>query len=128
LSQDGSSDRNGSISIVAARTSMLLSVRVLANDVVHRDRLEDGGENEAANLITLYRDEIAAAKDPDAKRAELVREYVERFANPYVAASRGYIDDIIEPHETRPRLIAALRSLAGKCDTNPRKKHGNIPL
>jgi len=84
------------------------------------------GPEGAVNI--LYRDEIAAAKDPDAKRAELVKSYVERFANPYVAASRGYIDDVIEPHETRPRLIAALRSLAGKRDTNPRKKHGNIPL
>ena len=60
-------------------------------------------------------------------RAE--RHYlVEKFANPYVAASRGYIDDVIEPHETRPKLIAALRSLATKRDTNPRRKHGNIPL
>jgi len=84
------------------------------------------GPEGAVNI--LYRDEIAAAKDPDAKRAELVKSYVEHFANPYVAASRGYIDDVIEPHETRPRLIAALRSLAGKRDTNPRKKHGNIPL
>jgi propionyl-CoA carboxylase beta chain len=84
------------------------------------------GPEGAVNI--LYRDEIAAAKDPDAKRAELVKSYVERFANPYVAASRGYIDDVIEPHETRPRLIAALRALAGKRDTNPRKKHGNIPL
>ena len=84
------------------------------------------GPEGAVNI--LYRDEIAAAKDPDAKRAELVASYVERFADPYVAASRGYIDDVIEPHETRPRLIAALRSLAGKRDTNPRKKHGNIPL
>jgi propionyl-CoA carboxylase beta chain len=53
---------------------------------------------------------------------------VERFANPYVAAGRGYLDDVIEPRQTRPRLIAALRSLAGKRDTNPKRKHGNIPL
>jgi len=84
------------------------------------------GPEGAVNI--LYRDEIAQAKDPDAKRAELVRAYVERFANPLVAASRGYIDDIIEPHETRRTLIAGLRSLAGKRDANPRKKHGNIPL
>ncbi len=84
------------------------------------------GPEGAVNI--LYRDEIAKAKDPDAKRAELVRAYVERFANPFVAASRGYIDDIIEPRETRPTLIAALRSLVGKRETNPRKKHGNIPL
>ena len=84
------------------------------------------GPEGAVNI--LYRDELAAAADKDAKRAELVRAYVERFADPYVAASRGYIDDIIEPHETRPRLIAGLRALEGKRDSNPRKKHGNIPL
>jgi len=84
------------------------------------------GPEGAVNI--LYHDEIARAADPDARRAELVASYVERFANPYVAASRGYIDDVIEPHETRPKLIAALRSLAGKRDTNPRRKHGNIPL
>jgi propionyl-CoA carboxylase beta chain len=76
----------------------------------------------------LYKDALAGAKDPDAERKKLVADYIERFANPYVAASRGYIDDIIEPHETRPRLVAALRSLAGKRDSNPRRKHGNIPL
>jgi len=84
------------------------------------------GPEGAVNVI--YRDEIERASDPDAKRRELVERYVERFANPYVAAARGYIDDVIEPHETRPKLIAALRSLAGKRDTNPKRKHGNIPL
>ena len=84
------------------------------------------GPDGAVNI--LYRDEIAAAKDPDATRRELVARYVERYANPYVAAGRGYVDDVIEPHETRPRLVAALRSLATKRDTNPRRKHGNIPL
>ncbi len=84
------------------------------------------GPEGAVNI--LHRAELAAATDPDARRRELVREYVERFANPYVAAARGYLDDVIEPHETRPRLITALRSLAGKRDANPRKKHGNIPL
>jgi acetyl-CoA carboxylase carboxyltransferase component len=76
----------------------------------------------------IYREEIAKATDPEARRAQLVAEYVERFANPYVAAARGYIDDVIEPRETRRRLVAALRSLATKRDTNPRRKHGNIPL
>jgi propionyl-CoA carboxylase beta chain len=84
------------------------------------------GPEGAVNI--LYRDELAKAEDPDTRRNQLVAQYVERFANPYVAASRGYLDDIIEPHETRPKLIAALRSLAGKRDTNPRRKHGNIPL
>src|SRR5438445_565801 len=84
------------------------------------------GPEGAVNVI--YRDEIAKAKDPDERRRQLVAEYVERFANPYVAAERGYLDDVIEPRETRPRLVAALRSLASKRDTNPRRKHGNIPL
>src|SRR5438309_6416862 len=84
------------------------------------------GPEGAVNVI--YREEIAKAKDPDERRAQLVREYIERFANPYVAAARGYLDDVIEPRETRRRLVAALRSLANKRDTNPRRKHGNIPL
>ena len=84
------------------------------------------GPDGAVNI--LYRDEIAKAKDAEARRRELVAQYVERYANPYVAAGWGYIDDVIEPHETRPRLVAALRSLANKRDTNPRRKHGNIPL
>jgi len=84
------------------------------------------GAEGAVNI--LYKDEIAAAKDPDERRAALTNDYAERYANPYAAAARGYLDDIIEPHETRPRLAAALRALAGKRDTNPKKKHGNIPL
>jgi acetyl-CoA carboxylase carboxyltransferase component len=84
------------------------------------------GPEGAVNVV--YREEIAKAKDPDERRTQLVAEYVARFANPYVAAARGYLDDVIEPRETRRRLIAALRSLASKRDTNPRRKHGNIPL
>ncbi len=84
------------------------------------------GPEGAVNIV--YREEIESAKDPEARRSELVASYVEQFANPYVAAAHGYLDDVIEPHETRPRLIAALRSLAGKRDTNPKRKHGNIPL
>lgn len=84
------------------------------------------GPEGAVNIV--YRDEIARATDPEARRKELVAGYVEQFANPYVAAARGYLDDVIEPRETRPRLVAALRSLAGKRDTNPKRKHGNIPL
>jgi len=57
-----------------------------------------------------------------------VAEYEAEFANPYIAAARGYVDDVIKPSETRPRLIGALAMLAEKRDTNPRKKHGNIPL
>jgi len=84
------------------------------------------GPEGAVNII--FKDELAKAKNAEKRRAELVKEYVERFANPYIAAARGYLDDVIEPHETRPRLIAALESLQGKRDTNPKKKHGNIPL
>jgi acetyl-CoA carboxylase carboxyltransferase component len=84
------------------------------------------GPEGAINIV--FRKELEAAKDPDARRRELVAEYVEKFANPYVAASRGYLDDVIEPHETRPRLINALAMLANKRDAIPNKKHGNIPL
>ena len=84
------------------------------------------GPDGAVNII--YRKEIAEAADPVAKRAELSRLYREKFANPYVAAARGYVDDVILPRETRPRLIEALRMLQNKRDTNPPKKHGNIPL
>jgi acetyl-CoA carboxylase carboxyltransferase component len=84
------------------------------------------GPEGAVNII--FRRELAEAKDPEARRAELVQEYRDKFANPYIAASRGYIDDVIEPRETRPRLINALEVLANKRDTNPPKKHGNIPL
>jgi propionyl-CoA carboxylase beta chain len=76
----------------------------------------------------LFRKEIADAKDPAAATDQTVREYTEKFANPYVAAARGYVDDIIDPADTRPRLIAALESLQGKRDRNPPRKHGNIPL
>ncbi|MBC7262937.1 MAG: methylmalonyl-CoA carboxyltransferase [Chloroflexi bacterium] len=84
------------------------------------------GPDGAVNII--FRKEIAEAADPDAERERLVAEYREKFANPYIAAARGYIDDVIEPRETRPRLIDALEMLANKRDSNPPKKHGNIPL
>ena len=84
------------------------------------------GPEGAVNI--LYRKELQQADDPAAARAERVREFREKLANPFVAAGRGFIDEVIEPSRTRPRLIAALRSLEGKRDTNPPKKHGNIPL
>jgi acetyl-CoA carboxylase carboxyltransferase component len=84
------------------------------------------GPDGAVNII--FRRELAAADDPVAKKAELVQDYRDRFANPYVAASRGFIDDVIEPKETRPRLINALEVLRNKRASNPPKKHGNIPL
>ena len=76
----------------------------------------------------IYRRELQAADDPAARKKELTEEYRATFANPYIAASRGYIDDIIEPHNTRPRLINALQVFQNKRDENPPKKHGNIPL
>jgi acetyl-CoA carboxylase carboxyltransferase component len=84
------------------------------------------GPDGAVSIIS--RKEIEAAKDPVKRKAELVAEYREKFANPYIAAQRGFIDDVIEPRETRPRLINALEMLQNKRDSNPPKKHGNIPL
>jgi propionyl-CoA carboxylase beta chain len=84
------------------------------------------GPEGAVNII--FRKELEKAKDIVKRRAELVAEYREKFANPFVAAERGYIDDVIEPRETRSRLINALEMLANKRDVNPAKKHGNIPL
>ncbi|MFZ6026414.1 MAG: acyl-CoA carboxylase subunit beta [Chloroflexota bacterium] len=76
----------------------------------------------------VFSKELKAAEDPEQRKKELVDEYIDKFANPYVAASRGYIDDVIEPSETRPRLINALEMLTNKRDSNPPKKHGVIPL
>jgi acetyl-CoA carboxylase carboxyltransferase component len=84
------------------------------------------GPDGAVSIIS--RKEIEQAKDPVQRKAELVAEYREKLANPYVAAERGFIDDVIEPKETRPRLINALEMLQNKRDSNPPKKHGNIPL
>jgi len=84
------------------------------------------GPEGAVNII--YRQQLAEAEDPEAERLRLIEDYRQKFANPYVAASRGYVDDVIEPHETRPRLINALEMLRNKRDTNPYKKHGNLPL
>ncbi|MBI2902387.1 MAG: methylmalonyl-CoA carboxyltransferase, partial [Candidatus Methylomirabilis oxyfera] len=84
------------------------------------------GPEGAVNI--LYKRKIVEEADPAAFRKEKVAEFLEMFANPYVAAERGYIDEVIEPQETRPKLIRALRSLRTKRETNPPKKHGNIPL
>ena len=84
------------------------------------------GPEGAVNII--FRKELADAKDPEKRRAELVAEYREKFAHPYIAAARGYVDDIIEPRFTRPRIINGLEMLSNKRDANPAKKHGNIPL
>jgi acetyl-CoA carboxylase carboxyltransferase component len=84
------------------------------------------GAEGAVNII--FKDGVAGAEDPAAEHQRLVDAYETEFANPYVAAGRGYVDDVIKPSETRPRLIKALEMLADKRDTNPPKKHGNIPL
>ncbi len=84
------------------------------------------GAQGAVNI--LYRSELGEADDPDARRAELVQEYEDHLANPYLAAERGYIDAVIQPHETRSEVVRALRLLRSKRETLPPKKHGNIPL
>ncbi len=84
------------------------------------------GPSGAANII--FRKDIAAADDPIAARQEKIAEYADKFANPYMAARRGYVDDVIEPDSTRPRIISALEMLLSKRETRPSKKHGNIPL
>jgi propionyl-CoA carboxylase beta chain len=84
------------------------------------------GPEGAVNI--LYKRELETAADPARTRAEKVGEFREKFANPYVAASRGFLDEVIRPRETRRKLVAALRSLENKRDRNPPKKHGNIPL
>ncbi|MBN1270828.1 MAG: acyl-CoA carboxylase subunit beta [Candidatus Aminicenantes bacterium] len=76
----------------------------------------------------VYRRDLDKAKDPESLRREKIDEFREKFANPYIACEKGYLDGIIEPKETRPRLIAALEMMRNKKDTNPPKKHGNIPL
>jgi len=84
------------------------------------------GPQGAVNII--FRKEIEKAADPVARRDELVAEYTERFANPYIATERGYIDEVIEPQVTRPRLIQALEMCVTKREVRPPRKHGNIPL
>jgi propionyl-CoA carboxylase beta subunit len=84
------------------------------------------GPDGAVNI--LYRKELGETADADAFRAARVAEFREKFANPYVAAARGYVDDVIEPRETRRRLVTALETLRTKRDQNPPKKHGNLPL
>ncbi len=76
----------------------------------------------------VYRRELQQAADPDARRAELVADYTEKYANPYAAAERGYIDDVIDPADTRKKLVAGLRMLSTKREDLPKRKHGNVPL
>ncbi len=84
------------------------------------------GPEGAVNIV--FRREIKEAEDPEKKRLELIKEYRDKFANPYVAAARLYIDDVIYPHETRPKIIQALEMLQNKREDRPMKKHGNMPV
>jgi propionyl-CoA carboxylase beta chain len=84
------------------------------------------GPEGAVNIV--FRQELEGADDPEARRAELIAEYTERFANPYTAAERGYVDDVIEPRRTRPVLADALELILTKRAPVPKRKHGNIPL
>ena len=82
----------------------------------------------SAAVAVIFRKELAEAEDPLARAAELTEDYQDRFANPYIAAERGYIDAVIEPRETRPTLIRALELASSKREARPSRKHGNIPL
>lgn len=84
------------------------------------------GPEGAVNII--YRRDIAGSPTPDTRREKLISDYRAHFANPYSAAERGYLDDVIAPHETRPKLIRALETLQTKRVETPKRKHGNIPL
>jgi acetyl-CoA carboxylase carboxyltransferase component len=84
------------------------------------------GPQGAVNII--FRKEIETAGDPETRRAELIEEYTERFANPYIAAERGYVDDVIDPRDTRRVLVRSLAMLRTKREQLPQRKHGNLPL
>ena len=84
------------------------------------------GPDGAVNIV--FREEINSSDNPQETRQRLIAEYIEKFANPYIAAGRGYIDDVIDPRDTRTKIVRALEMLENKRDTNPPKKHGNIPL
>jgi len=84
------------------------------------------GADGAVNIIC--RSQIKKADDPETERRRLIEDYRDKFSNPYKAAEHGYIDEVIDPADTRPKIIQALRMLSNKRDTNPPKKHGNIPL
>ena len=84
------------------------------------------GPESAVNIV--FRNELEDAHDPATRRAELIDDYKERFANPYAAAERGYVDDVIEPRRTRPVLVTALETALTKRELGPKRKHGNIPL
>jgi propionyl-CoA carboxylase beta chain len=84
------------------------------------------GPEGAVNII--HRRDIGGSPTPEERRQKLIDDYKARFANPYSAAERGYVDDVLIPHETRPKVIAALETLQTKREPGPKRKHGNIPL
>ena len=84
------------------------------------------GPEGAVNII--HRRDIANSPTPAQRRTKLIDDYKARFANPYTAAERGYVDDVLIPHETRPKVIVALETLQTKREPGPKRKHGNIPL
>jgi propionyl-CoA carboxylase beta chain len=84
------------------------------------------GPEGAVNII--HRRDISTSPTPDERRQKLIDDYKARFANPYSAAERGYVDDVLIPHETRPKVITALETLRTKREPGPKRKHGNIPL
>jgi propionyl-CoA carboxylase beta chain len=108
---------------------VVMSSKYLGTDVTYAwpsAEIAVVGAEAAVNI--LYRKQIATAEDPDAERARLAQEYRERFNNPYFAASAGYVDDIIEPRETRAKIITSLAALRDKFSAAPPRKHGNIPV
>ena len=86
------------------------------------------GDGSQGAVEIIYRRELQQAQDPVARRAELVEQYTERYANPYAAAERGFVDDVITPSETRQKVVAALRVLESKREDLPQRKHGNVLL
>jgi acetyl-CoA carboxylase carboxyltransferase component len=108
---------------------VVMNSRAVKADVVYAWPTAEIAVMGAAGAVNvIQRREISAAEDAESRRAELIADYERRFNNPYLAAERGLVDDVIEPRETRPRLIRALEMLRTKRDTLPPKKHGNIPL
>jgi propionyl-CoA carboxylase beta chain len=108
---------------------LVMNSRAIRADVVFAWPSAEIAVMGAAGAVNvIHRRDLAASDDPEAERAALVEDYEQRFNNPYVAAERGLVDDVIEPRETRPRLIRAMEMLRNKRETLPPKKHGNIPL
>ncbi|RPI25536.1 MAG: methylmalonyl-CoA carboxyltransferase, partial [Actinobacteria bacterium] len=108
---------------------LVMNARAVRADVVYAWPTAEIAVMGAAGAVSIiHRRELANAANEDDARSQLIADYEDRFANPYLAAERGFVDDVIEPRETRPRLIAALEMLRNKREAMPPKKHGNIPL